>query len=420
MAAKRALIVDDSRSARLILERILAQHAIDVDSAESAEAAIAYLTNNRPDVIFMDHMMPGMDGLQAVAAIKNNPRTATIPIMMYTSQSGDVYLGQARALGAVGVLPKQIMPADVSKVLQQLHLVDGSLQEVQVLQESVSAPACADEDVRPPAEVALREHLADLRRALDSQTGRIGEELRAVLLETRRASSGAGASAPIWSWWVAGGALLLAVVLGTLWVADMRRARDLSAQLTDLQGRIVGLAATPPPAAAVPPAPPPPAPAVKPAVAPAADLRPLNLPVPFGTDVMGGGRLESIRQFLYRLARDGVSGVVEIRTYAGRYCLVGNALDGFSLAPDDMPYAKCDVVGNPSDDALSPDQHTPLALANLAGEVRHATRGALDVQVSAGDATVTLVPYPVVAGDLTAGEWNRAGSSNSRVEVRLR
>ena len=65
----------------------------------------------------MDHLMPGMDGFQAVQAIKNNPRTATIPIMMYTSQEGELYLGQARALGAVGVLPKQIKQADVSKVL---------------------------------------------------------------------------------------------------------------------------------------------------------------------------------------------------------------------------------------------------------------------------------------------------------------
>ncbi len=123
LGAKRALIVDDSKSARVFLSRILEKYEIDVDSAENAEVAIEYLGTHRPDVIFMDHMMPGMDGFQAVQAIKNNPRTATIPIMMYTSQEGELYLGQARALGAVGVLPKQIKPADVSKVLYQLHLV---------------------------------------------------------------------------------------------------------------------------------------------------------------------------------------------------------------------------------------------------------------------------------------------------------
>ncbi len=103
--AKRALIVDDSKSARLSLARTLEKHAIEVDTAESAEQALEYLWTHRPDAIFMDHNMPGMDGLQAVQAIKNNPRTATIPIMMYTSQEGELYLSQARALGAIGVRP---------------------------------------------------------------------------------------------------------------------------------------------------------------------------------------------------------------------------------------------------------------------------------------------------------------------------
>ena len=123
MSSKRALVVDDSKSARAFLSRILERHEITVDAAESAEAAIEYLTRNKPDVIFMDHMMPGMDGFQAVQSIKNNPRTSAIPILMYTSQEGDLYLGQARALGAEGVLPKQIKQADVTRMLFQLRLV---------------------------------------------------------------------------------------------------------------------------------------------------------------------------------------------------------------------------------------------------------------------------------------------------------
>ena len=115
MSSKRALVVDDSKSARAFLARILERHEIAVDAAESAEAAIEYLARNKPDVIFMDHMMPGMDGFQAVQTIKNNPRTSAIPILMYTSQEGDLYLGQARALGAEGVLPKQIKQADVTR-----------------------------------------------------------------------------------------------------------------------------------------------------------------------------------------------------------------------------------------------------------------------------------------------------------------
>ena len=123
VTGKRALIVDDSRSARVILSRMLEQHQMAVDTAESAEQALEYLGQNRPDVIFMDHLMPGMDGFQAVQAIKSDPQTATIPLMMYTSQEGELYVSQARALGAVGVLPKTVRPVDVSRVLYQLHLL---------------------------------------------------------------------------------------------------------------------------------------------------------------------------------------------------------------------------------------------------------------------------------------------------------
>ncbi|MGH8277224.1 MAG: response regulator, partial [Steroidobacteraceae bacterium] len=140
MGLKRALIVDDSKSARLFLTRILEKYELDVDNAENAVAAIEYLTTHRPDVIFMDHMMPGMDGFQAVQAIKNNPRTATIPIMMYTSQEGELYLGQARALGAVGVLPKQIKQTDVSKVLYQLHLLADRRRVEQTTFTAANAP----------------------------------------------------------------------------------------------------------------------------------------------------------------------------------------------------------------------------------------------------------------------------------------
>jgi CheY-like chemotaxis protein len=120
---KTALVVDDSKTARNVLKQILETHDLDVETAESAEDAIEYLSDSRPDIIFMDHEMPGMDGLEAVSAIKDNPATATIPIMMYTAQQGELYVGQARALGAIGVLPKQLEPVEVSKVLESLRII---------------------------------------------------------------------------------------------------------------------------------------------------------------------------------------------------------------------------------------------------------------------------------------------------------
>src|SRR5688572_14079853 len=145
---KRALIVDDSRSARVILGRMLEHHGMAVDTAESAEQALEFLAQSRPDVIFMDHLMPGMDGFQAVQAIKSDPQTATIPLMMYTSQEGELYVSQARALGAVGVLPKTVRPVDVSRVLYQLHLLPDRRQQRSALFEGGAARSLPIDDAQ--------------------------------------------------------------------------------------------------------------------------------------------------------------------------------------------------------------------------------------------------------------------------------
>src|ERR1700710_666011 len=155
MARKRSLVVADSKSARVILSRMLEKYDIEVDMAEAAEQAIEYLKNNRPDAIFMDHLMPGMDGLQAVQAIKGNPQTAMIPIMMYTSQEGELYVGQARALGAMGDFPKKVRPVDVSKVLYELHLLtDGRDMERPALVRVGLQPGGAPAEVVPRPEPA--------------------------------------------------------------------------------------------------------------------------------------------------------------------------------------------------------------------------------------------------------------------------
>jgi CheY-like chemotaxis protein len=137
---------------------MLEQHGMVVDTAESAEQALEYLQQARPDVIFMDHLMPGMDGFQAVQAIKSDVQTATIPLMMYTSQEGELYVSQARALGAIGVLPKTVRPVDVSRVLYQLHLLPDRRQQRTTLFERAAtmglsatqpalAPAPASEEM---------------------------------------------------------------------------------------------------------------------------------------------------------------------------------------------------------------------------------------------------------------------------------
>jgi CheY-like chemotaxis protein len=376
-------------------------------------------------VIFMDHLMPGMDGFQALQAIKNNPQTATIPIMMYTSQEGELYLGQARALGAVGVLPKQIKQADVSKVLYQLHLVADRRTSIQSSfrpltidpQLAASSADTATGTHTLLSEQALREHLAELRHALaanidnriDSQFERLSANLRAMLQDALPvpALPALGASeSHSRGWAVASLALAAAIVTTALW----RHEVSLNDAAT---GRSTAALTHAPAAAKVPPRAQPSKPAT-PVAAP-----PIIEPVPYGEDPLGGVRLERVSQLLYRLAAEKYSGIVDIKSFAGRFCLVGNATDGYSLAPDELPFAKCDAMSNAREAPQQNSQRVSLPFANLLGEIRHATRGKLDVQLTAGDAAATVRPYPQVSPDLTAGQWNRAGSANNRIEIRL-
>lgn len=123
MTIKRALIVDDSTTAQYRLKKMLRRYPLDIDIVDSGEAALRYLSRHAPAVIFMDHLMPGIDGFRALQIIKSNPDTAMIPVVMYTSKSGDVYTGQARALGALDVMSKdRINATDLSKVMEAIHI----------------------------------------------------------------------------------------------------------------------------------------------------------------------------------------------------------------------------------------------------------------------------------------------------------
>jgi CheY-like chemotaxis protein len=434
----------------VFLSRILEKYEIDVDSVENAEAAIEFLGSHRPDVIFMDHMMPGMDGFQAVQAIKNNPRTATIPIMMYTSQEGELYLGQARALGAVGVMPKQIKPADVSKVLYQLHLVvdrrtaeQSSFRQVTLESVEVDADSAPPPGAKPLTDTALRDLFAELRRALmasiDTQSERITSDVRMLIQD---AQLSAPAPAPSRegrvAWAIASIALVVALASAGLWWREANLRQSLVADLAALKSAPPAVAPTPAVTeekaatnllgdvaatgadeagatlaanrAAVLGAP----------LRGADDSRPVVAAVPYGEDSLSGPRLELLRQVFNRLAARKYSGIVEVRTFPGRFCLVGNASEGYSVAPDELAFSRCNSVGNPHEDALDPSQREPLNYANLVGEFRNVTQGALDIRLTPGDAASVSVAYPQVSGTLTAGEWNRAAAANNRVEIRLR
>jgi CheY-like chemotaxis protein len=445
MARKSALVVDDSKSARVILSRMLEKYDIEVDMAESAEQAIEYLKSNRPDAIFMDHLMPGMDGLQAVKAIKGNPQTAMIPIMMYTSQEGELYVGQARALGALGVLPKQVRPVDVSKVLYELHLLpdrrdmaEPALQPVELdLGVAVERPP----QLRPAAggaidwgrrvEAAVKDQAVDIRRfivaSLDSFSTRIISEVRDTMpiQGADPIAPPPKPSPPVWPWVTAIVAVAaVAAAFAASWLtsrnelarahaeiaglqsgnAELQRARvDLAAAVKDLTAALTTAGGS---SAAAAPA----------GAAGSAAIASRVEPVPYGEIAFDRSRLEVLRDMLTKLEAQGFHGVVKISSSAGLYCLSGNASDGYVPAPPTLSINRCDMIGNPLDEALSGQQRQSLAFANLVAGVRQRTSGAITVALESTGTAHAGTPYPTRTDSLTAGEWNRAAAANNRVE----
>lgn len=118
MQTKTALVVDDSRVARLTLGKLLKGHQFEVVEQGSAEEAMSWLqqTPTQPDIVFMDVMMGGMDGLAATRQLKADPDLAALPVIICTGKDTDADLEQALASGASAVLSKP--PA--ADTLQQL------------------------------------------------------------------------------------------------------------------------------------------------------------------------------------------------------------------------------------------------------------------------------------------------------------
>ena len=152
MSIEHVLVVDDSKSARLVLSKMLQNKNITVDTVESADQALAYLEEQNPDAIFMDHMMRGMDGLEATKRIKSNPATATVPIAIYTSHENEDYLAQVKAHGAVGLLLKPPTPEGLADILEALDAVsEGTIKASPIMDTDTQAPTQAPAQRIPPA-----------------------------------------------------------------------------------------------------------------------------------------------------------------------------------------------------------------------------------------------------------------------------
>jgi len=447
MAFKRALVVDDSKSARMALKGLLEQQELQVYLAETGEDAIEFLKTQAVDVIFMDHSMPGMTGLEAVSVIKGNPRTAMIPVMMYTAKEGEVYVGQARALGAVGVLPKQVQPGALFDMLLKLGLVRDRRAEQRP--EAPEAPA------RPAAEIhdevdrqyeqqalgmsvqalvtrILEDQHTVLRSDILSSHRSFAKQVAAEIFQKQKAEEELAKLAPPPKKTYSRGAFLLLtlallvpalVLLGMVWqlkgerdaaLSDSSRLADAAqrqlaaaqTETTDLisdietergQARLRYLAG----------------------------LNALEWAVnrdggvPFYEPALNDTRRETLEALLVHARAMGFQGTVRLESHLGEFCLVPDDRGGLRLPDPDMPLSQCVVFGHPLDDSDSAVDRQAVGFANFLATSPLVNGSGIEVQVIAHSRADSSRRYPFPANLQTAGEWNHIAELNNRIEYSL-
>ena len=120
---RRALVVDDSRIARHVLSGLLDRLGFEVETVDSAEVALNRLSGNLPDVVFMDHLLPGMQGLEAVRKLRARIERTAMRIVMYTSQDGELFADVARDAGADDIFVKTSKSGALDAILRRLDLL---------------------------------------------------------------------------------------------------------------------------------------------------------------------------------------------------------------------------------------------------------------------------------------------------------
>ena len=106
LANLRVMVIDDSKTIRRTAEALLKKAGCEVITAIDGYEALAKIADTRPHVIFVDIMMPRLDGYQTCALIKNNSQFKTTPVIMLSSKDGLFDKAKGRIVGSDEYLTK--------------------------------------------------------------------------------------------------------------------------------------------------------------------------------------------------------------------------------------------------------------------------------------------------------------------------
>lgn len=114
------LVVDDSAAIRKILQRVLRQTGMAIGAIHEAgdgQEALELLRTIKPGLVLTDINMPKMDGLEFLAALKDTEAWRNIPVVMITTEGGELKVGEAVRLGAAGYVRKPFTADQIKEKL---------------------------------------------------------------------------------------------------------------------------------------------------------------------------------------------------------------------------------------------------------------------------------------------------------------
>lgn len=118
LAGLKILVIDDSKTIRRTAETLLAKEGCDVFTAIDGFDALAKIADHHPDIIFVDIMMPRLDGYQTCSLIKNNQIFKDTPVIMLSSKDGLFDRARGRLVGSEQYLTKPFTKDELLGAIQ--------------------------------------------------------------------------------------------------------------------------------------------------------------------------------------------------------------------------------------------------------------------------------------------------------------
>lgn len=119
----KVMIIDDSKTIRRTAETLLQKAGCDVLTADNGFEALPIISAQNPDILFIDIMMPRLDGYQTCALVKNNPKYKNTPIIMLSSKDGLFDRAKGSVVGAEQYLTKPFTREDLLGAIRT-HLLN--------------------------------------------------------------------------------------------------------------------------------------------------------------------------------------------------------------------------------------------------------------------------------------------------------